>query len=153
MSSDDNDDIFDKFLKNNPQCNPDSDLMKGESNTCNRASSDGAGCYFAQLVGYTDAAICTDNDKEKNMKKIREIENCQQNLTEIFSVNMISNLTSQVNNLFNSIKLQSTIFDQRMELFEIQVTRKIDVANLISGTNLIILIIILTYLLFSKFFR
>lgn len=150
-------DIFDEFFKRSPECDPNSEkgkeLLTEEPDNCDNASGDGGLCFFAGMIGYTDAGACIDNNKQKNLKKIEQIKMCQQGLTETFNTSTILQLQNSNNLLFASLQTQASIFDQRMEILEIELTKEIDVANLISSTNLIILIIILTYLLFSKFFR
>lgn len=147
--------IIEKYLKKHPECNPEdpNSFVNKPPENCSGEFLQGFGCSYASIVGHDEDGICTDNGTSKHRDKIMDISGCVRGLTSAFNVGALGTLIKGNQILFASLQLQEQVFNQRLDLFEVEVTQKIEVANIISNTNFLIILIIISYLLFSKTFN
>ena len=150
------DKIIAEFLKENPNCNPNNPdgFIQAPPTDCSDAHAQGGGCALAHTAAVGEI-IPECNDKSKPalaMKSAGNIAECLSSLTFAFNYGAISLLANSNQQLFSSLSMQAVVFDQRLELFEEELTGRINVSSIVSSTNLILLLIIITYLLFSKIF-
>ena len=147
--------IIDKYLKKHPECNPEdpNSFINKPPENCNGEFLQGFGCSYASMVGQDEAGICTDNGTSTHREKIMDLSGCIRGLTSAFNIGAIATLMQGNQILFASLQQQAQVFNQRLDLFEAEATQKIEVANIISNTNFLIILIIISYLLFSKTFN
>ena len=158
MSS--NSKILENFFKKKPTCNPDDPNYVGKVVIdCSKDSANGGYCALASSFGQENTApSCTKSVTETVQNAINGtddtegLKTCQSALFNSFVMTSIAGLQQDETYLYSGLIAEQHNFDSYLDLMSAEVDNEIDLENLVSGTVLILSLVIIIYLLFSKTF-
>lgn len=141
-----------KFL-NDPQNQKCRDLLNIDTNDnsrCEAAALSGAGCGALTVVGAAQSCQTTSTGLKGVVKDLMD---CQSQLYQNTTQNMIENLQDAQADLFQILKDEGEIFAIEIEIAKETIETEIRILEVISMLNLGLLLLIILFLVIIKSFR
>ena len=141
------------FYSKHPGCNPaDSDFAGNFDKGCAVESANGAGCTITSMFAAGNNPSCKNSVNTQYRKKIETLRKCRSSLFTLYTNRVLADLKTDESLMIGALYSQEQMFDSALDLLDAQLDAEITIENFMSAAVFVLLLIIITYLLFSKIF-